>query len=165
MSRLSRALDLWEGSPINTFYYNVKGFAKNLKTFLRFAWCWRPWDSQYTIDLLVELLKMQAKAMKNNDRHINTQKTVRRCYTAAGKLEKAYGRPMDRTLSYLVRKNPSDFRPVSGNTYMFVQSYTTNKRIYDGMYTAAETRARQEEAAAKTEAWQYLNKYIEHFWD
>jgi hypothetical protein len=113
---------------------------------------------------LVKLLKRQAKFLKENDNHVGAQRTARRCYTAAGLLYKAYNKDVDKSLVYLMEKNPwyTVKREVG---YEMKTKYVTDKRIYDGMYNAAQNRSKLEEVEAKKAAWAYIAKYIEHFWD
>lgn len=49
--------------------------------------------------------------------------------------------------------------------YQMKTQYVTDKKIYEGMYEVARKRSDKAEAEAKKEAWAYLHKYIEHFWD
>lgn len=155
----------WDNCAVNTFYYNCKAFVRNLYTFIGLAWTWRPWDSHYTIDVLVKLLKKQAKCLKENDNHVGAQRTARRCYTAAGLLDKAYNRDVDKSLVYLMQKNKWYTKPLKNGMHEMKTNYVTDKKIYDGMYKVARKRSDKAEAEAKKEAWAYLHKYIEHLWD
>ena len=150
---------------LSTFYYSCKGFARNVLTFCKLAWVWRPWDSHYTIEALIVLLKKQAQHIKENDNHVGAQRTARRCYTAAGMLDKAYNRDIDKTIHYLLDKNPWNTGKAKSGMYTMETTYVTDKKTYDCMYKIARERSDREEKAAKKEAWEYLHKYIEHFWD
>ena len=159
--------NLWfylDNCALNTFYYNCKAFVRNLYIFIGLAWMWRPWDYHYTITALIVLLKKQAKCLKDNDNHLGSQKTARRCYTAAGLLDKAYNWEVDKSLIYLMNKNPW-YTIKRKACYEMKTRYITDKKIYDGMYKVARERSNKAEAAAKKEAWEYLHKYIEHFWN
>lgn len=155
----------WDNCALNIFYYKCNAFVRNLPTFIKLAWMWRPWDSGYTINVLTHLLRRQAKSIIKNDNHVGAQRNARRCYTAAGKLEKAYSYDVDKTISYLLSKNKWCSKPLNNGMYRVETNYVTDKRIYDGMYAAARKRTKIAEARAKKEAWEYLCKYIEHFWD
>lgn len=165
---LDRAIDKLEDyrfyNKLSDYYYNVRGFKNNLRLFIRLAWGWRPWDSHYTITVLVELLKAQAPCLKSG-LHVRRDQVYRRCMAAAGKLDKAYSKDMDKTIVYLLQKNSWYTEPISDGMFSMKTKYITDKRIYDGMYEAARKRSEKEEQEAKKEAWEYLNKYIEHFWD
>lgn len=154
----------WSHCALNTFYYNCKAFVRNLSLFIRLAWGWRPWDSHYTITVLVRLLKAQAPCLKNG-LNVRREEVYRRCMTAAGKLDKAYNRDIDKTVLYLMDKNPWYIVKYSPGMYQMKTQYVTDKRIYSGMYEVARKRSDKAEAEAKKEAWEYLHKYIEHFWD
>lgn len=155
----------WDHCTVNTWYYNCKAFVKNLWLFLKLAWMWRPWDYSYTVNALVQLLTRQAQSLKHGY-HTKSEETYRRCLTAAGKLDRAYNKDLDRTITYILRKNPMSFKPLEGETgYSMKIDYNISKRIYDGMYDAAHKRSEAAEKAQKEEAWKYLHKYIEHFWD
>jgi len=155
----------WFNCWLMNTYYNIRNFIINLPLFLRMAWKWRPWDSGYTINAFCDMLEVNAKACKSGY-HVRGEQVYRRCMTASGKLRKAYDYGVDPTLSYLFKKNPICFRRIE--TSKLSEMYTkqvTKKKIYDGMYKIASDRGNKNEAAAKKEAWEYVHKYIEHFWD
>lgn len=154
----------WDHSLIGTSYYNCKNFVRNLYLFIGLAWGWRPWDSHYTITVLIKLLKAQAPCLKNG-LNVRSEEVYRRCMTAAGKLDKAYNMDMDKTILYLLEKNRWYTEDTGNGLYEMKTNYITDKRIYDGMYKVARKRSDKAEAQAKKEAWAYLHKYIEHFWD
>lgn len=160
--------DFWfwlDHSIIDSTYYNIKNLIINTPMFLGLAWTWRPWDYCYTINVLVKLLTKQASCLKVGV-NVKREKVYRRCMTAAGKLDRAYNRDVDKVLVYLMNKNPKSFKRIrNGKFYTLETKLVTDKRIYDGMYKVASKRSDKEEAKAKQEAWEYLHKYIEHFWD
>jgi hypothetical protein len=132
--------------------------------FLKMAWYWRSWDSEFTIEVLTTLLRTSAKVLRKGC-GVNSEKTYRRCMTAAGLLDKAYNDfKRDKTISYLISKNKMYIEKV-GIFGRLKINYIADKRIYDGMYSAALKRSNKEEAALKKEAWAYLHKHIESFWD
>lgn len=156
----------WDHSYINSAYYKCRAFVCNLKLFLQLAWTWRPWDFSYTIAVLVKLLDKHAKSLKNGY-HVNSEKTYRRCMTAAGKLDRAYNKDIDKVISYLLVKYPPRMlKNEKGYTVMtFTPEEIDKKRIHDGMWDIAHRREKENDKKEKKEAWEYLNKYIEHFWD
>jgi hypothetical protein len=148
---------------LGSWYYNCSYFVQNLYTFIGLAWKWRPWDYEYTIDVLVILLKKQAVCIRYGITK-DSEKVYRRCMTAAGKLDKAYSGELDRVLSYLMDKNDAYIsRSRSGITLK--TKYITDERIYKGMYKVASKRSTKTESHLKKDAWKYLSKYIHHFWD
>jgi DNA-directed RNA polymerase subunit F len=62
-------------------------------------------------------------------------------------------------------KNKWYTKPLKNGMSEMKTNYITDKKIYNGMYEVARKRSDREEAQAKKEAWEYLHKYIEHFWD
>lgn len=156
----------WDHCALNKAYYKCRAFVLNLYLFLGLAWHWRPWDSHYTIDVLVKLLKKQAKCLKENDNHVGAQRVSRRCYTAAGLLDKAYNRDIDKTVLYCIEKRKLEFRQLdNSDLYTLEDTGTFDRRIIKGMEKIATAREKKSEAEAKKEAWAYLCKYVEHFWD
>ena len=155
----------WDHSSLSDTYYNVKNFLLNVPMFLKMAYNYRSWDYSYTLNILVSLLKDNAKACKNGH-SVNAENTYRRGMTAAGLIEKAYNRDVDRSMAYLLRKNPVIWSDKSESGYIEMKTgYLKNQALYDKMYEVARKRDDTAEAQAKKEAWQYLNKYIEHLWD
>lgn len=154
-------IDFWiHHNRINRFYHSVKKFIKNLKLFLKFAWGWRAWDSIYTIEILIALLKENAKACKNG-RHAQAEKVYRRAMTAAGYLERAYVKEYgDKTLKYLYTKNPLEFR-----NNRIEHDMKTEQHIFKAMRKLAMQREMVIQENDKKEAWEYLSKYIGYFWD
>lgn len=151
-----RLLDTVEYRP--TWWIRARHFLRVLPIFVRLARNWRPWDYQYTIEVLCELLKEQAKYMGEKDTFIGSKKAARRAYTAAGLLDRAYSESMDPTMSYVINI-------MYKRGFNHSDKYLKNKDLYDRLYQTANKRCKEEEARAKREAWEYLNKYIEHFWD
>lgn len=164
MSKISIAVSRgWDRLSMPTWYYNCINFISNLRLFIPMAWQWRSWDSHYSIDVLIKLLKAHAAVLMDDSHHKNHIKTARRCYTAAGLLDKAYNKEMDKTIESLMKRNPWPRRRTRDG-YIMTQEYETEKRIYDGMYKAAVKRSDAAEVRMKQEAWAYINKYIEYFW-
>jgi hypothetical protein len=175
---LSRALRSLDGTPtiinkvvdkleeyrsfrkLQNYYYNIKGFKNNLKLFTRLAWSWRPWDSQYTIDVLIVLLKEHAHNLKTHSYHVGADKTYRRAMTASGLLDKAYRSDMDKSVSNLLgimyRKD---------RAFQRSEKYRQNKEFYSKLFDTARLRSDKVEKQRKADAWGYVNKYIESIWD
>jgi len=156
-SRLRRVLE--------TYYYNVENFLRNLPLFIKMAWRWRSWDYIYTINSLCAMLEQSAKMTRKNSHHQGAEKTYRRQLTAAGLIRKAYDDKTDATISYLIKKNHHFFKRISPNLLELCQKEVTCPRIYDGMYSVAQKRSSDAEQKRKDEAWFYLKKYLENFWD
>lgn len=145
---------------IRDFYYKINNFFHNLPMFVVFSWRYRSWDYSYNVEIFVKLLERTGKSLRHHGWSVQSEKCARRCFTAAGLLRKAYlDQDVDNTLWYLMEQNPISF----GNRQL-KRAYK-NRKIYDGMYNAADKRITKASKELKQEAWQYLNKYIEHFWD
>ena len=145
-------------------YYILKQFYLNLKIFIPLAYRWRSWDFSYTVTVLCELLKAQARVTKEADRHIGSEKAYRKQMTAAGMLEKAYNEEVDKSIMYLTMKNPVEFTKVGDGYNRMSQKQVTDKRIYDGIYAVADKRSKKAKETRKREAWAYLQKHLESFW-
>ena len=48
--------------PIRTFYYNMKHGIKNIRTFGRVIWRFRPWDHSYMLDVMAKMFTEMVKA-------------------------------------------------------------------------------------------------------
>lgn len=169
LSYIDRLSDWWDNCYLvkkwEDIYYPIKNFTQNLPVFIKMAWNWRSWDSHYTIEAFCVLLEEQAKALQKYDRHVGSLRCARRCFTAAGLLRTAYNRPVDKTLVYLMHRNPMFFVKIKDSSLSEMRrKQITDKRVYDGMYEVARKRSDKAEATAKKEAWEYIHKYIEHFW-
>lgn len=156
-------IDVWEWRP--DWYYDVKHFVNNLPLFLKLAWRWRGWDYMYTLDVLCELLEAQGKLLK--DGHlVSSRKRYKRCHAASGYIKKAYNGETDRSLSYLMKHNPCIFKNLGDTGYGELKiNYAMDKKMYEGLWKIANDREIRVHAELKRHAWEYLHKYIEHFWD
>jgi len=162
--------EIWYKLLDNFLYYEVKVFLKNLPYFVKQAWVWRDYDYVYTIDSFADNLERLAKALKS-DTH--SRKKYRRCMTAAGLLRKAYS---DSTMiddkSYInwTCNNIPCFSRIVSHCALNNMVELTYKRKYplrysDNMYKLIHRRIDKVEKERKKEAWAYIHKYIEHFWD
>ena len=140
------------------WWYDTKCFLQNLSLFLRLAWKWRAWDYQHTVETLCELLKQQAKYIEKSGTSVGSKRVARRAYTAAGLLDRAYSGDVDTSLLYLLDIMYTERLNTSSK-------YLDNREFYNRLYETVNKRCKEEETRAKREAWEYLNKYIEHFWD
>lgn len=145
---------------LHTLYYNFKSFTINLPFFLKMAWKFRPWDYNYNITLFVKSLEVTAKNIKENDIFIGSQRVYRRAMTAAGLLDRAYNRDISKSQSYFLKVIYREDGLLKKS-----DKYLKRKEFYDKLYEISNKRAKEVEEQAKKEAWEYINKYIEHFWD
>jgi hypothetical protein len=140
-------------------YYNVKAFIRNLPLFLRLAWGWRRWDSQFTIDALVILLREHAKDQLADQFHVNKKKRHKQAMYCAGLIERAYGDYEYPAHTYLRTKMKYS---VEGGR--FTVKYLGNKELLDKMIKLAYDKQNDIVKARKAYAWDYLNKHIERMW-
>ncbi len=148
-------------SSCRDWYYSLKAFFSNLPMFVRFAWRYRSWDYIYNVEVFVTLIENTGKTLRKHGNALNSEKYARRAFTAAGLLRKAYLEGYnDKTLLYLNRKNPYTLEGCS-----FKRTVKTEARIYEGMVKIAREREMRVEQEMKADAWVYIHKYLEYFWD
>lgn len=165
ITKIEDITDTFHRTFIYSLYRDIRNFTRNLSLFLRLAWSWRPWDSSYTLDVFTELLKHNARSCKVGH-SVNSEKTYRRAMTAAGLLNRAYSEKRDKTLAYLYTKNPIEFIREEEEKYgVAYRTYHTDEVLHDKMYKLAYKRYAKAIEITKREAWEYLYKYIEYFYD
>lgn len=147
---------------LRDFYYDIKAFLSNLHIFIPLAWKWRTWDACYTLDVFVELLKVNARIVRDSDRIVGSEKIYRRGMTMAGKLDRAYNNDVPPRIIRLLHIMYS-FEKDS----MFKKSdqYLNNKKYYDKLYDLAREHGNKIEKENKKEAWEYVHRYIDYIWD
>lgn len=138
-------------------YYNIKTFLVNLRIFIPIAWRWRNWDYNYNIEVFTKLLEETGKHMINHGNTVNSKKMGRRALIASAKLNIAYGNFDNKTLNYVFKRH--------GFSFMRNYSPKVLEHIIQGIIKAADKREDAIVEERKKEAWNYLNKYIEYFWD
>lgn len=137
-------------------WYNVKYFCANLPFFIKQAWKWRSWDYTYQIELFADALERSARSIKRNDNHVGADKTHRRAMTASGMLRKAYlDQEFDKSLlQHLQKRNP-----------LITRRDATNPEQEAKMFRIIRNRVDAWEKQRKDDAWKYVNKHIQKFWD
>ncbi len=142
------------------WYYNVLNYIRNFNKFNKLAWNWRDWDASYSITVFTGLLVAHAHVFK--DGHLaNSKKYYRRCLTAAALLSRAYSYSClkDKGYMYLHRKYPYEF---IGRQIV----HSTGSNPYaERLMSMASKRVDAKEKAMKIEAWAYIHRYIDYFWD
>lgn len=141
------------------FYYNIKAFLRNLPLFLSLAWGWRKWDSQFTIDALVVLLKEHAKDQLADKHHLHHVQRYRQAMHCAGLLEQAYSDYHYPSVLYLRKKR----KPTIAD-HRFTMHYDGNQEILDKMSKLAYDKETAIVKARKAYAWEFLGKHIERMW-
>lgn len=70
---------IWNNG-IKENYWKIKWYFKNLILFQSVLWTWRPWDSQYQMDLFAFGLDQVANAMENgNEERTSANKKIAAC--------------------------------------------------------------------------------------
>jgi len=87
--------------------------------------------------------------------------------TAAKQLRKAYADEgyNDKSYRYLSKKNPIRFVKLKSGNSQMTHDYSKTEEYYTKMFKVINKRIADNEKKAKLEAWLYINKYIQHFWD
>lgn len=172
--RLQLLIDVvvdWVGDK--THYYEVKAFFLNLPHFIRQAWYWRGFDSHYTIIALVENLEELARQLQKSNTHVGGIKAARRCKFAAHLLNNAYNNhnlPIDKSYQLWSKHNPVlwDEPTEVGKRLRCVRlkhRYKYGEEYAHKMFKIITKRTKIIEEYRKKEAWSYIHKYIEHWWD
>lgn len=144
---------------MKNLYYNIKAFLRNLPLFIKLAWNWRKWDSSYSIDVLVVLIREHAYDQLSDKWHSNNIKRYRQSLTAAALLEQAYATYDHPSMKYLDIK-----RKYTLDNGRLIIKYSGNKEILDKMHKLAYDKEELTIKARKEFAWDYLNKHIERMW-
>lgn len=143
------------------WYYKVRAFLHNLPKFIALAWNYRSWDSVYSVNVFIELLEDNALSCKNGH-CTRSERLYRRGMTAAGLLHKAYDYNLcdDKASMYLHKKYPYKLESGKG----FLRGFEKGS-IPDKMDAIADKRIARLSKSLKKEAWEYVNKYVDHLWD
>lgn len=144
---------------MKNFYYDCKAFLRNLPLFLKMAWHWRKWDSQYTIDALVVLIREHAYDQLADKWHIHNVKRYRQAMIAAKLIEQAYGDYKHPSMKYINKK-----RKYCLESSRLTIEYSGNKEMLDKMHKLAYDKEEATIKARKAFAWDYLNKHVERMW-
>lgn len=154
-------------SKLKDIYYNFQNFFLNLKWMIPAAWKFRCWDSTYNIELFCKSLEITANTIKIHGNALNKEKYYRRCITAAGLLRQAYNyhRALDPSLKSLMKNNPMNYLRSNKGYSIAVHTYKTSEEYYTKQFKLISKRLDKKEKDLKTNAWNYINKYIDQFWD
>lgn len=153
----SRLADNRLVDALSTSHYNVKTFINNLRIFIPMAWRWRSWDYDYNLQVFTKLLDETGKHIIAHGNTVNSKKVGRRALIASANLKKAYSNYDNKTAHYLYERH--------GFSFMKNYDPKVSERILNGMLKVANKREDNIMAERKKEAWAYVHKYIEYFWD
>lgn len=158
----------WHELLIKCRYYDVKTFINNVPFFVKQAWEWREFDHYYSLEVYCNLLERLGKEIKETDRHTTAVKIQRECLIAARKLRSAYNRSVcdDKSYRYWSDNNPTQFVS-SGNSgfSMITRKYKISKEYSEKMFKIINARVEKSIEQDKKEAWEYVHKHCERWWD
>lgn len=152
-------------------YYEIRQFFRNLPRALKNAWRWREYDYCYTIEELADNLERIGKAMRIGH-HTNSEQSYRKAVRAAWQLRKAYNYSCVEDTSYKAwnAANPISFEEIQygedkGSYKVMTRHSRKGKDYSDKMWKVIHRRTEAIEKAKKKEAWEYIHKHIESFWE
>lgn len=153
--------------PLSSLCTPVKYWYVNFKFFLPHIIKMRDWDSGYQIRLFASSLKYLANGIKQQGHLKQCDRIYKRCLIASELLTKAYNfEPWtDTSYRYQSDRNPIVFKPLDNGHTELTHEYAVSKNYYSKMSKVINKRLNNQERNLKKDAWGYINKYIEYFWD
>ena len=87
--------------------------------------------------------------------------------TAAKQLRKAYedNGHNDKSYMALSKANPIRMVKINSGYSQMTHDYSKTEEYYSKMFTVINKRTSATEKRAKKEAWEYINKHIQSWWD
>lgn len=158
--------DLYYDYP-HTLYCNIRNIYRNVVFFWPHILKYRDFDYHYSVELFCDSLEHLAHGLKRWDNCVGSDRNYRRCMTAAKQLRKAYADESSQDKSYmaLAKVNPIKWIPLKGGMSQMAHDYKKTEDYYSKMFKVINKRTQTSEAALKKEAWEYIHKYIQHWWD
>lgn len=138
---------------------------------------WADFDQVFSINLFVDALHNLGKGLLRWDNHTNALKCGRRCLAASAMLKKAYSFEAynDKSYQNWSSRNKLWWKKLRGTKQGLSQMMTDHlkdnamgmdKEEYSSkMWKLIHERQKPVEAAMKKDAWDFIHKYIEHWWD
>lgn len=158
--------DLYYNYP-HKVYCNIKNLYKNIVFFWPHILNYRDFDYHYSLDLFCDSLEHLAHGLKRWDNALHADRNYKRCLFAAKQLRAAYDFSDWRDKSYmaLTKRNPIKWIPLNNGMTQMSHDYQLSEEYYSKMFKVINTRLRDSEERAKKDAWSYIHKHIQHFWD
>lgn len=138
---------------------------------------WRRWDHYYTIDMFKDSLYNLGVGIKDGW-CVSSKKNGIRALTAACMLDKAYlNEPVDKSYNNHFRRTKYRWGEVIKDKHFGKVHQWEPKYLYSNamglppeeyerkMFKVIYERQKKTEEANKNALWQYIRKYIEHWWD
>lgn len=141
---------------------------------LEHLYSWADFDHFFSINLFVDALYNLGKGLLRWNNHTNALKCGRRCLAASAMLKKAYNYEAWNDKSYQNHQKRTEYkwgkfkRGLSRleTTPLYDNAMGMDREEYENkMYKVIHKRQKREEEHMKQEAWAFIHKYIEHWWD
>lgn len=136
---------------------SIKAFIKNLVWMVPHAWNYRDWDYSGSIDLFVSALEQLAKGI-DTDIHVGGKKNARRCKRAARQLNDAYNKS---SLDDREMKKWWDMHGADMKDWLRGVRDPKVEAQWERIHKRLDEQTRQQ----KIEAWAFIHKHIERWWD
>jgi hypothetical protein len=148
-------------------YFTVKHFFRNVRFFWPHILHMKDFDSHYQIQLFCDSLEYLARGLKRWNHCVGSDRNYKRCMTASKQLRKAYADESYKDKSYraLSNANPVRFVKLGNGFSQMTHDYKKTEEYYTKMFKVINKRTSEAEKRAKKEAWDYIHKYIQSFWD
>ena len=158
--------DLWYDYPY-VWLRNLNNIITNIKFFWPHISTYRDFDSSYSIDLFCDSLEHLSKGLKRHDHCVLSERNARRCLRAAKQLRKAYAYQSyhDKSYQSLAKNNPFKFNKLDNGYSTMTHEYSVSEEYYTKMFEIVRKRTKNIEQDNKKEAWLYIHKHIQHWWD
>ncbi len=169
---LSFVEELWHSGLVKCRWYDVRYFIRNLPHFLKQAWVWRGFDHAYTIESFCENLELLAKGLASHGNCTLSERNYKRCLTAAAQLRKAYADDFiftDKSYINWAKNNNIYFEKLDeenpASLYIMKTARKYPLEYSQKMQHIIQKRQKKQDATRKKEAWAYIHKHIEMWWD
>lgn len=141
---------------------------------LEHLYSWADFDHCFSVNLFIDALYNLGRCLLRWNNHTNTLKCGRRCLVASKMLEKAYNSHVTEDKSYENWSNRHKYRwvPLKNGMSQLVTDHLHDNAMgmdreeySNKMWKIIHNREKKVEAARKKEAWEFIHKYLESFWD
>lgn len=158
--------DLWYDYPY-VLWCNLLALIKNFKFFWPHMKNMRDFSYNYQITLFCDSLEYLAKGLKRANHCVSSEKNYRRCLFAARQLRNAYNEGgVSKSYQRLSEANPIKWVPLENGMVQMCHDYSPRgEEYYIKMFKLIVKKEAEISKARKQDAWDYLNKHIESFWD
>ncbi len=135
------------------------------------------YDYSYAVSMFVDSLQALGRGLLRWNNVVGSLRNGRRALTAAGMLKRAYGYESWEDVSYKnwSARNRHVHIPIQVKKHKYYQMKTLHEHdnamgmdreeYADKMWRLIHNRQKKVEAQMKIDAWAYIQKYIEHWWD